>query len=491
MKLPSLDGNEKDKNKKSPGLPAIDDKGLPNVDSFDLPQISDEIETENFQNFEDDFEEEQYEDFGNAGDGFRDVDIEDVLNEEDDFNDEIYQDVDNIMNEESQKLPSTSYHEEDYYATEDDYNPDYEDDLENNKKKKFIDRENKRIIPFGGRKSKRKVKSSDFDDRKNLLAKTKVVRFIIMVITLFMFLFGLKNTFLPSHVYTDEQIRQFAREGAGQTGFPSERGEAFVEDFMKVYLTIDRSRPDYNEILAHYYGENSYTAIKFDQKNMKTGIDVKQYVIIGPTVYDVKLLTDYSAMYRVSAYVSNVDGTETDGSNATGRWLSFSLNVYYDEQNDTLAITPDSPTIIPSYRIGRQVNVPERAPFGNGEVNKDIGPAINPTINGFVQAYAESSVSSHEAILQYIDDKNDISLYDGFGGTVKLNGSPDTAIKRTIYNNDDGVYRVDLTINWIDTVASGNDDKVEYVGKYIMRVKPEGDGKYTVSSFVPYTYYRK
>ena len=147
--------------------------------------------------------------------------------------------------------------------------------------------------------------------------------------------------------------------------------------------------------------------------------------------------------------------------------------------------------IIPSYRIGRQVNVPERAPFGNGEVNKDIGPAINPTINGFVQAYAESSVSSHEAILQYIDDKNDISLYDGFGGTVKLNGSPDTAIKRTIYNNDDGVYRVDLTINWIDTVASGNDDKVEYVGKYIMRVKPEGDGKYTVSSFVPYTYYRK
>ena len=260
---------------------------------------------------------------------------------------------------------------------------------------------------------------------------------------------------------------------------------------MKVYLTIDRSRPDYNEILAHYYGENSYTAIKFDQKNMKTGIDVKQYVIIGPTVYDIKLLTDYSAMYRVSAYVSNVDGTETDGSNATGRWLSFSLNVYYDEQNDTLAITPDSPTVIPSYRVGRQVDVPERAPFGNGEVNKDIGPAINPTINGFVQAYAESSVSSHEAILQYIDDKNDISLYDGFGGTVKLNGSPDTAIKRTIYNNDDGVYRVDLTINWIDTVASGNDNKVEYVGKYIMRVKPEGDGKYTVSSFVPYTYYKK
>ena len=472
MVLPNLDGNNKSKqNKKPMGLPSIDDnRNLPGIDEFDLPDI-------------------EY-DFDEIGDDFEEVDVGDV-SEDYDENEEIYQDIDDMADEEDQRLPSMNSHENNYYEDEDDYNPDYEEDIKNNKKKKFIDRKKKKLMPFGGDKSKRKVKSSDFDKRENILAKTKILRFVIMAMTLFMFIFGLKNTFFPSHVYTDSQIREFAKQGAGQTGFPRERGEAFVENFMNVYLTFDRTKPELNDILSYYYGEDSFARVGYEKMNMKMSTGAKQHVIIGPTIYDVNLLTDYSALFKVSAYVSDIDGTETDGKGSTGRWLSFAINVYYDKEADTMAITPDSPSIIPPYRIAKQADVPDRAPFGNGEVNSQIGPALNPTINGFVEAFARSSVASHESILQYIHDKNDIKLYDGFGGAVKLNGSPDTAIKKTIYNSDDGIYRVDLSVSWIDATVSDEDNKVEYVGKYIMRVNPEGEGKYSVSSFVPYTYYTK
>lgn len=477
MSLPNLDGDDKKKNQ---GLPSIDDSSN---DDFGLPDIDNEFEEES--------EEEDYGDLGSSGDGFLSVDTENVHNEDDEYyNDEVYKEVNEIEEEEERELPSMGYTEENDYATEDDYNPDYEEDIENEKENKFIDKKNKKLIPFGGKKSKRKVKSSDFDDRKNALAKTKIIRFVAMFLTLLLFLFGVKNTFFPSHVYTDDEIRSFAREGAGQTLFPRERGKAFAEDFMKAYLTVDRTRPELTEVLSHYYGEDSFGRVGYEKMNMRPGPDVQQEILIGPTVFDLELFTDYSAMYKVSAYVTDVDGNASVDGRAAGRWVSFAINVYYDENVDGLAITPDSPTIIPAYQIAKQADVPDRAPFGNGEINNEIAPAINPTINGFVQAYANSSIDSHESILQYIDDKNDISLYDGFGGTVELNGTPAEAIQRTIYNGDDGIYRVILTVNWVDARASDGDNKVEYQGRYIMRVNPDGAGRYTVSSFVPYTYYK-
>lgn len=450
MKLPNLDDD-------NINLPPLEEKvGLPNIEDFSLPNE------------------------------FEQVDVQEVDNENDEYNNEIYQD---IKENTPQTIPNLNTEEEEDIYYKNDYNPDYEKDIKR-QENQYIDEQNKQIIPLGGNRSKINVTSSDFDNRKNILSTTKIVRFVIMLGLLFTFLLGLKNTFMPSHVYTDTQIKNFAREGAGQTDFPRERGIAFVEDFMTAYLTIDKSKPELNDILSYYYGENTAATLSQSQTNIKISNDVKQNVVIGPTIYEVNLLTDYSALFKVSSYVSDINGSVGDGKGATGRWLSFAVNVYYDIKQDTLAITPDSPIVIPPYQIAKQTQVPERAPFGNGQINNEIGPAINPTINGFVEAYAKSSVASHESILQYISDKNDISLYDGFGGTLKLAGSPETAIKRTIYNNNDGVYRVILAIDWIDVIASDGDSQVGYTGRYIMRVKPEGGGKYTVSSFVPYTYYK-
>lgn len=471
MVLPSLDG---DKKKKSPGLPSMSNlPGLPEVDNFGLGDDLEEISEEIYDN----------EDFGI-------ISADKVLDDEEDIgNEEIYEEIKRETKEEKSELPSMDNQEDGYYLDEDDYNPDYEEDIE--KEKKFIDKKKKKLIPFGGKKSKKKkIKTSDFDERKNVLSQTKIIRFLVMLVLLFLFAFGIKNTFFPSHVYTDEQIRGFAREGAGQTLFPRERGEAFVTDFMTAFLTFDRTRPELYDVLSYYYGEEDFGQVGQARMTMAVKPDSKQHIIIGPSVFQVDLLSDTSALYKVSAYVSNIDGAEVVGTESAGRWVSFSVNVYHDVETDSLAITPDSPSVIPTYAVSKQADVPNRLPLGNGTINEEIMPALNPTINGFVQAYAEASVASHESILQYISDKSDIKLYDGFGGSVTLNGSPDTAIRKTIYNGDDGIFRVDVEVDWVDAVANGGEEnQVTYVGRYIMRVQPEGNGKYSVSSFVPYTYF--
>lgn len=427
---------------------------------------------------------------------FKELPVEEALYEKDDneINEDIYDEAERLEEAEREsELPQVEDpNEVEEIQTEDDYYPDYDEDEEKLKEDKFIDKKKKKLIPFGGKKSKRSkklVKSSDFDDRKNKLAKTKVIQFFILAVIAILFLLGLKNTFMPSHVYTADQIRDFAAQGSGQTGFPRERGKAYVESFMEVYLELDRAKPENIQMLSYFYGEEKFANSNSHILNMRWNSETKQKVIIPPRVFEVDLLNEYSAQYKVSSYVSNTDGKAVSGNEPIGRWLSFSVNVYYDKESDSMVITPDSPSIIPAYRITNQSVVPERAPLGTS-INKEILPALSPTINGFIEAFAKSSMESHDSVLQYIDDSDNVALYDGFGGSVELNGDPEGAIKKVIYNTESGVYLADLTVEWIDVAASQGDHQVEYTSRYIMEIKPIADGKYAVSSFVPYTYYK-
>lgn len=458
MSLPTLDDDNREK--KNVGLPSID---MPPIDD------SDDIEIQKLP-------------------------IEDELKHypipDPELHEEMKKQIEELKEESSPSEENSTPPEDG-----DDYHPEYEEELksEEESKGKFIDKKNKKIVPFGGKKSKKKkklVKSSDFDDRKNKLAKTKIMQVSIIFVMIILFLLGLKNTFMPSHVYTDEQIRQFAAEGAGQTGFPEERGEAYVESFMETYLTFDKTKPEYLERLSYFYGQR-LSDTENSQINSLRGYHAKQHIIIAPRVFEVDLLSEYSAQYKVTSYVSDVTGEEAADGKSAGRWLSFAVNVYYDKKGDSLIITPDSPSIIPAYKITNQTSVPQRRALGDGALDREILPALTPTIHGYIEAYAKSSVDSHESILQYISDKDDISLYSGFGGSVKLKGEPSESIKKVAYTGTDGIYRVDVTVTWVDAKTSKVEDlqtDVEYTSRYIMRIIPIADGKYAVSSFVPYTY---
>lgn len=375
-----------------------------------------------------------------------------------------------------------------------EYYPELEEDLEESKQHKYIDKKNKKVIPTGGKKSRRrKVKASEFDDRKNTLAVTRIMRAIVMLIILGLFGFGIKNTFFPSHVYTSEEIKAFARAGAGQTKFPKERGISYVENFMEAYLTIDPENAAQTKLLATFYGKNAEGDIlTAEELRMIKGKEAKQKVIIAPRVFDSIMATDHSALFKVSAYVSDTDGVGIEKGEMRGRWVSFAVNVYYDEEIDSLAITRDSPSRIPAYEIQSQAILPTEADLGDGVMNTDILSDLIPTIHGYVSAYADASINYHEGILQYVKDKNDPELYGGFGGTVKLADTPDKAINKVAYNSDKpGEYKVDVNVRWVEAYAKDGDNAVSYNSRYVMTIEDVGEGKYLVSSFKPYIYSAK
>lgn len=479
MSLPTLDDN--DGRKKNSG-------GLPSMPPLDESPERNKMPPLNKMPSLDDISSEYEEEF-------EDLEVDEALyydEDDEELNEDVYEEAERRKHK-RKSMPTPDYGEEEI-ETEDDYYPEYEEDLENyeEESEKFIDKKKKRLIPFGGKKSKKMlVKSSDFDDRKNLLAKTKITQFSIIAVIFLMFLIGLKNTFMPSHVYTDTQIKQFAAEGAGQTGFPQERGRFFVENFMDAYLTLDKSDPTVLQSLSYYYGKENFSNSAYAGLNMSWSADAKQNVIVPPKVYEINLLTEYSAQYKVSAYVSNVEGEAVEENKNSGRWLSFSVNLYYDTEKDSLAITEDSPTLVPHTNIMEQTEVPNAKLSGNGTVNKEIYKAMAPTIDGFIEEFAKASLESHNSVLQYIHDKNDIKLYDGFGGALELNGKPEDAIKKVIYDVGDGnsgIYEVEVTVKWTDALGNREGKKIDYTSKYQMGVRQDAEGKFAVTYFKPFEY---
>lgn len=479
MSLPTLDNEDNEKKKQHNGLPMIDMPAIDDEEPRGHPEPERQSQMPSI----------------NEQDEFEEVSVNEALYEkEDNLNEDIYEEIE--KNRREREIPSIneSIDDEEDYDLEDDYYPEYEEDLKKEKKSKFINKKKKRLIPFGGKKSKKKrfVKSSDFDDRKNKLAKTKIMQFSIIILGLIMFFVGLKNTFAPSHVYTGDQIRQFAAEGAGQTGFPSERGRFFVENFMEAYLNIDKSKPELMDTLSYYYGAGQLSNSGYAGLNMEWNHEAKQKVLVPPKVTDVELLSDYSAQYKVSAYVSDVNGKKIVGDELAGRWLSFSVNLYYDEEDGSLAITQDSPTIIPNQYIGEHTSVPEPQELGNGIINTEILPAISPTIDGFIETFAKASIESHDPVKQYIDDEDDISLYGGFNGAVQLAGEPEDSIQKVVYNKGDegNEFEADVTVKWIDSSTADKKASIEYTARYKMSIRANDEGKFSVTEFTPFTYYK-
>lgn len=356
---------------------------------------------------------------------------------------------------------------------------------------KYIDKKEKKIIPTGGKKSKRSIKAGDFDSRKNLLAKTRVIQTITMLVLVVLFVLGLKNTFFPSNNYSRAEIERLAQRAVGNYGFPSERGQAFVEDFIEVYLSIDPANPARtNELNFFYTGD--YKPSTSSNYRMTTSKSTEQVILISPKVYEVTPLSDYSTMYKVKAFVSDTTGTKSEGTVSAGRWLSFAVNVYYNEDQDSLAITQDSPSIVPNYNVDKVQNVPTPELLGNGTVNTEILSTLTPTIDGYVNAYATSSISSHNEIVQYIPENATVDLYSGFGGAVEVKSKDNRNIKKVVYNTTNAnEYKVDVEVTWVDKAATGDDNEVSYTSKYVMTIIRTSDSKYLVTGFKPFLYYMK
>ena len=408
----------------------------------------------------------------NLDEDFQSVPIETVANEEPSY---------------TNSLPVQESMEDDshLYATHEE--PIYEDTVEKKKKRKFIDKKKKKIKPFGNKVSK-------YDERKDVAVAKKVQRGLVLGGLLVIIGLGVKNTFFPSYVFTSD-IAQSAKTSVGQTNFPLDKGQAFAEQFITYYVTLDEEDAVSRNMLSYFY-----TGI-MPESNVANGNatstptvearDNKQRIIGVPVTYEKRSLTDYSANYKISVLVTDENGqAQAANLNPTSHWLSFSVNVYYDAKTGAMSIHKGDPVVMPTYPITASEAAKDESKIGTGDEDANMKQPLKSTIQGYWKAFATSSVTSHDEINQYISDKEDKELYSGFNKTMKLaTDDPATDITYKVYTStNEDEWKVDVTVKWADNTSSDSKKAAIYTGRYIMTIKKIGNDKYVVTRAAPYLY---
>lgn len=366
--------------------------------------------------------------------------------------------------------------------------PDNEPLIEKEEKTEYINKEKKKIVPLGAKASK--IKASDFDSRHNLLVSLKIFRVFVYIVILGLFIIGLKNTFFPPNTYTTKDIASIATQVMGKTSFPLERGKGFSEEFMTYYLNSDVTDITSKKILTRFYKGFLDENVTTNYMTKKSRGDTRQKALTDPICIEAYSPFDYLGVYKYTVLVSDSTGELTSSDNSLkGHWLTFSLNVYYDKQTDSLSLHQDSPTLVPNYGIEDNSKLPFEAPIGNGEINNDMLSTLTPIINNYIVAYSRVDVRNYDEIKQYIPNEAGPDLYSGFGGNIAIEKDVNTSIQKVVYNSTTlNEYKVDVKVDWKDLRVSGS--SAIFTSRYILTIQKQGD-RYIVTKFAPYLYVKQ
>lgn len=357
----------------------------------------------------------------------------------------------------------------------------------------FIDEKNLKLEPLG-----RKVKVNDFDKRKNIRQRSKVVQMIALSVLLLLLGLGLKNALIPPATLTTDEVTTIVAQSVNMTNFPSERGKGFAEDFIQAYLTLNDNEINSNVLAYYLSGDPNGT---FDMMNKRVASSgFSQNIVYGPTVYETTHLTDYSENYVVAALVEK-EGIETRPGQITEddpgekdevqtQWLYFSVNLYYDEENNTLSVTKDSPTLIPNFRLANSNNVPAEAPLGTGRTSPELNQEVKSVVMGYMRGYAVSTVNNHADLDQYVAPDPPLDLLAGMGGQLDFADTPETSITYTAYTGlVEGEVKVDVIVDWRDTAS--NNQSITYKSNYVMTLELQSNNLYLVTKFAPKLYFKE
>lgn len=350
----------------------------------------------------------------------------------------------------------------------------------------YIDEDKQKLKPFGGRRPKTKVRVNNFDSRNNMRRRAKIIQSVALGLLTLILLFAAKNAIFPPATLTTDDVIGTISETVDITEFPTERGQGFAEDFMKAYLSINSDQIS-QTVLGYYYTGN-FTPGQGDNPNRRTTPSYKQTILYGPTVYGVTPLTNESANYTVAALIqpAPVEGEQPPSDGSSTRWEFFSVNVYYDVATDKFAITPDSPSLLPTPDVLGAGDVPEAEPLGLGDVDDALGNDVRSTVLGFLEGYRTSTTDEHTAIDQYLSRDAGPDQKTGLGGAYEFAGGAENAITWEAYPAENGEVKVAVQIIWQTTVGNEN-NRNEYISRYVLTLV-SGDSGYLVERFAPQYY---
>lgn len=358
---------------------------------------------------------------------------------------------------------------------------------EEEKQNDFIDYEKQKIIPIGSEQSDKrgKIKSSHFDGRKNNLIIVRILRVFIFVFILFLFGLGIKNTFFPEQIYTKNEIEKIAQMAVGDTGFPMDKAIGFAGDFLKAYLEASPENPEEQQQLAYFYTGNINRSASGANRRIERNNNQK--VIGEPKVINKLSISDKSAVIDFKVMLSDTDGETVENKKLKAHWLSFRVNVYYNPEENQIAIQKDSPIIIPNYDIATSGIIPNEEEIGNGLRENELASKIIPTIDGFIVAYTKVNAESYDEIKQYIPPSHPIKLIQGFGGSVKIAGTVENSIRKDIYQTDElNIWKADVRVELKNTKSTKSEDV--YTSRYILTIRKTEDDIFLVERILPYVY---
>lgn len=371
---------------------------------------------------------------------------------------------------------------------------------------RFVDRENRRVVPMGNHP---RYSTSVKDTRKNQLTFLKIIRAFVFIVIGGLFVLGLKNTFFPPQIYSEEQIKTFAAEAAGDIGFPKEQGAAFAQEFLMYYLDGSQSRDNQAKLSRFYTGDvNQQSAT---QINRTFSTNSLERPVNMPILFESTTPTEYTGVFKFSTLLTDDLGktTNSDGT-FSGRWVSHSVTVYYDTKTKQMSIHPDSPAVIPPYAISQPAQLPDALLPGNGVATDEFPELFSVVTKGFLEGYAKATPQSHAELDQYLVSSPDVTLLNGFGGTVELADTFNSSVTYKVYTTDEAdTYKIDATVKWkhVNPNQKDNADKTSdsseksssnnnqpketstFSSRYVLTAVKNGD-KMLINKFAPFIYFK-
>jgi hypothetical protein len=354
----------------------------------------------------------------------------------------------------------------------------------------YIDKENKKLLPFGGGKST--PKAGAFDARIDRRKKAHAIQYAVLGLLTLLVLLGIYNA-IPKRGITMDDVNSAIAGSSLQEEFPVDRGRAFAEDFLQAYLNFDIQGP--NNLLSFYYTGNLEETSGESTINTR---NVIQRTITNPKVVKTLILTPNTASFEVSSLVevsSPVEAPTEDAppvdpaSQKVLKWVTYNVNVFYAVKTDVFTVTADSPNLVPNPRIGLTADLPEEAPSGEGIENADpeLTGQLEPVIYGFLKAFGESSYKEHPALDQYIPpNTKDKNLTNGLAGEFVLSDVPGDSIEYKIWNTKSPKkYLVTVEVDWFDADMKkiNPSSTLSYHSRYTLELERQSNNQYLVTYF--------
>jgi hypothetical protein len=380
-----------------------------------------------------------------------------------------------------------------------DTDPVPTDVSDSEKKSNFIDRKNKKLLPFGGIKSKAskkakqgkgKNKSARFDSRPDKRVQARIIQSVALLIITVIAAVGFYNALHPAKGISRTQVDSLLEANITPTyGYPTQRAEAFATNFLNSYLVFSGNRIQGNTVSSNnlgYYYTGTLGADNGSQSNLTlpANAEVKQTIITPAQIFSSDIINSSSAQFSVGAEVMN----KKDGGKS---WVYYNIGVYYNASNKLVYLTPNSPTPIPSLGVGDATSVPTPVSLASGQTSPQLDSSVQSVVNGFMRQWTQTSSISNTAIQPFITSNPDNSVYNGLGGMYSIaidniggNGIVIVAAPITATNSSIVIANVTVNLNR----GSGN-SAVQYKGSYSLVLEKQSNGKYLVDKIIP-TYYQ-